>query len=117
NPAAAQVLRQFVDTFAVDSVSWVMGMLSTKDHSEIFEALLRSHDRLLLVPVPDHSSADPEQLARLAQKICPQLSECSTYTDVESALTSAIATSDKLIVLCGSLYLVGHFLSSLATNH
>jgi len=117
NPAAAQVLRQFVDTFAVDSVTWVMGMLSTKDHSEIFEALLRSHDRLFLVPVPDRSSADPEQLARLAQKICPHLSECSTHKDVESALTSAIATSDKLIVLCGSLYLVGHFLSSLATNH
>lgn len=112
NPAAAQVLRQFVDTLDVASVTWVMGMLSTKDHGDIFKALLRSHDRLFLVPVPDRSSADPEQLARLAQKICPQLSECSTYLNVETALTSAIATSDNLIVLCGSLYLVGHFLSS-----
>jgi dihydrofolate synthase/folylpolyglutamate synthase len=111
NPAAAQELRQFVDTLDVDSVTWVMGMLSTKDHREIFAALLRSHDRLFLVPVPDHSSADPEQLAQLAQKICPQLTECFTYTDVKSALTSALATSDHLSVLCGSLYLVGHFLS------
>lgn len=111
NPAAAQALRNFVDTLNVDAVTWVMGMLSTKDHHEIFAALLRSHDRLFLVPVPDHSSADPEQLARLAQK-CSQLSECSTYLDVESALKLAIATSDHLVVLCGSLYLVGHFLSS-----
>lgn len=116
NPAAAQALRQFVDTLDVNSVTWVMGMLSTKDHGDIFAALLRSHDRLFLVPVPDHSSADPEQLALLAQKICPKLSECSTYIEVESALTSATA-SDNLIVLCGSLYLVGHFLGSLAPNH
>ncbi|MUL39139.1 bifunctional folylpolyglutamate synthase/dihydrofolate synthase [Gloeocapsopsis dulcis] len=111
NPAAAQALRQFVDSLNVDSVTWVMGMLSTKDHQEIFEALLRSHDRLFLVPVPDHSSANPEQLALLAQKICPKLSECFTYIDVESAITSAIAAPSRLIVLCGSLYLVGHFLS------
>ncbi len=112
NPAAAQVLRQYVDTLDVASVTWVMGMLSTKDHGDILKALLRSHDRLFLVPVPDHSSADPEQLALLAQKICPQLSECSTYLSVETALENAIAISDNLIVLCGSLYLVGHFLSS-----
>ncbi|ARV61453.1 bifunctional folylpolyglutamate synthase/dihydrofolate synthase [Nostocales cyanobacterium HT-58-2] len=112
NPAAAQVLRDYVDTLNVKSVSWVMGMLSTKDHTEIFQALLRPNDRLSLVPVPDHSSAEPGELATLAQSICPELSFCHTYSDLSSALEVAFASTENLVVLCGSLYLVGHFLGS-----
>jgi dihydrofolate synthase / folylpolyglutamate synthase len=148
NPAAAKALRQYVDTLNIP-VTWVMGMLSTKDHADIFDALLRPTDRLYLVPVPDHSSADPNALAVLAQNSCPQLADCRTYANLEAGLEAAIAnptdtewrsnrvdfldkgterrgdggkdsvrrltateyeTSERLIVLCGSLYLVGHFL-------
>jgi dihydrofolate synthase/folylpolyglutamate synthase len=112
NPAAAQVLRDYVKTLNVKSVSWVMGMLSTKEHGKIFQALLRSNDRLYLVPVPDHSSANPEELAKLAQSICPELSFCHTYPELLSALETAFASTDDLVILCGSLYLVGHFLGS-----
>jgi dihydrofolate synthase/folylpolyglutamate synthase len=66
NPAAAVALREYVDTLNT-SLTWVMGILSTKDHADIFKALLRTGDRLYLVPVPDHSSADPDILATLAQ--------------------------------------------------
>ncbi|MBO3457399.1 bifunctional folylpolyglutamate synthase/dihydrofolate synthase [Aetokthonos hydrillicola] len=116
NPAAAQVLRDYVDDVTSSSApntpqstSWVMGMLSTKDHTGIFNALLRPNDQLYLVPVPDHSSADPDELAKLAQKICP-LSFCSTYPELSSALEAAFSVQDNLVILCGSLYLVGSFL-------
>ncbi len=89
-------------------VHWVMGMLVTKDHREIFTALLRSGDRLSLVPVPDHKSAAPHDLATLAREICPDLAQCDTYTDGVTALNQITQTSDSLIVLCGSLYLIGH---------
>lgn len=111
NPAAAQALRQYVDTLQVSSVAWVMGMLSTKDHAEIFSALLRPSDRLYLVPVPDHSSANPTELAELAQQICPGLAACQTNSELASALAAAF-NSQKLVVLAGSLYLVGHFLAT-----
>jgi dihydrofolate synthase/folylpolyglutamate synthase len=111
NPAAALALRSFVDTLDHKSVTWVMGMLSTKDHADIFKALLRQNDELYLVPVPDHSSANPTELATLAQNICP-LAACRTYPDLITALEAAVS-SKKLIVLCGSLYLVGHFLGNL----
>ncbi|AFZ20388.1 bifunctional folylpolyglutamate synthase/dihydrofolate synthase [Allocoleopsis franciscana] len=116
NPAAAIALRQYVDTLNTP-VTWVMGILSTKDHADIFEALLRGTDRLYLVPVPDHSSADPNALAVLARNICPELADCRTYPDLEKGLEAATSnpteTSKRLIVLCGSLYLVGHFLQNL----
>ncbi len=110
NPAAAIALREYVDTLDLP-MSWVMGMLSTKAHREIFQALLRPGDRLYLVPVPDHSSADLATLADLARSICPDLSIIDTYEDLSIGLNVAIsAASNHQPVLCGSLYLLGHFL-------
>lgn len=110
NSASAKVLRDYLDN--QENISWVMGMLSTKDHREIFQALVRSHDRLYLVPVPDHSSANPNELAKLALEVQPQLDFCSTYPDLSAALEAAFSQPDNLVVLCGSLYLIGHFLRS-----
>ena len=114
NPAAAIALRQYVDTLEKSPIHWVMGMLSTKDHADIFKALLREGEKLYLVPVPDHTSAETESLATLAQNICPQLTHCRIYPELKAALEAAIAiaTPDDLIVLCGSLYLIGHFLKN-----
>jgi dihydrofolate synthase/folylpolyglutamate synthase len=93
-----------------------MGRLSTKDHGLIFQALLQPNDRLYLIPVPDHSSADPGELAKLAQSICPELSFCRTYPDLLPALEAAFTSTDNLVILCGSLYLVGHFLTTTFQN-
>ncbi len=110
NPASAEVLRQFVDTLKPAPIHWVMGMLSTKDHADVFKELLRSGDRLCLVPVPGHSCADPQELAVLAKQICPDLADCRVYEDVFGALEMAIEKSNEApIVLCGSLYLIGDF--------
>ncbi len=130
NPAAAQVLRDYVDSLTLppapkrkqggettqQCVNWVMGMLSTKDHVDIFKTLLQPNDRLYLLPVPDHSSADPGELAKLAQSICPELSFCCTYPDLLPALEAAFTSTDNLVILCGSLYLVGHFLATTVQN-
>ena len=89
-----------------------MGMLSTKDHADIFEALLREGDRLTLVPVLEHSSADPLQLADMAQLVCPNLVSCTTAPTLKDGLTQLqedVIASAPLKVLCGSLYLVGEF--------
>ncbi len=112
NQASAQALRQYVDTLG-KSVNWVMGILSTKDHAGIFNTLLRPGDRLSLVPVPDHSSAELDYLATLAQQICPTLADCATNPELVTGLRASFnkaEAEDKITVLCGSLYLVGHFL-------
>ncbi len=109
NPAAAKVLRQYLDSLNLKSISWVMGMLSTKDHADIFQELLRKGDRLYLVPVPERSSAIPQELATLAEAICPNLESIETYPDLFAALEPAVNHPENLIVFCGSLYLIGHF--------
>jgi dihydrofolate synthase / folylpolyglutamate synthase len=110
NTAAAIALREYVDTLDTP-ISWTMGMLSTKAHREIFQALLRSGDRLYLVPVPDHSSADLDMLADLARSVCPDLGSIEIYPDLVAGLTATISSSNThRSVLCGSLYLLGYFL-------
>ncbi|MEH2359336.1 bifunctional folylpolyglutamate synthase/dihydrofolate synthase [Nostoc sp.] len=122
NTAAAQVLRQYVDSLDAvkhKPVNWVMGMFSDKDHTDIFTALLRPGDRLFLVPIPvepwpGRTSADLQELANLAYSICPQLSDRQIHPDLFTALEAATSTptTEDLIVLCGSLYLVGDFLAT-----
>lgn len=111
NPAAAIALREYVDnlTTSPSPINWVIGILATKDCDDILQALLKKGDRLYLVPVPDQNSTPPAELAALAQNICPELTLCQTFPDLTTALDAAVA-NENLTVLCGSLYLVGHFL-------
>ncbi|MCJ8278638.1 MAG: bifunctional folylpolyglutamate synthase/dihydrofolate synthase [Rivularia sp. ALOHA_DT_140] len=114
NRAAAEALRNYVDTLIAQpnqsqtGVIWVMGMLSTKEHDEVLKTLLRPNDELHLVPVPDHSSAIPDELAQLAKNIFPGLSLCQTYSDLSIALGTVFKSNNDLVVLCGSLYLIGY---------
>ncbi len=109
NPAAAQVLRAYVDSLN-RPVHWVIGMLASKDHQDIFKALLRPGDDLSLVPVPNNSTADLTYLGDLAQSICPELNQIDLYGDLMVALEK-INPGERVVVLSGSLYLVGYFLA------
>lgn len=137
NPAAAKVLRAYVDAISQPNlpplearplrernitvpikgpVTWLMGMLTTKDHADVFQELLRPGDRLHLIPVPNHSSMAPDALAKIALTVCPTLASCCTYNNLEAGLRGAIAETSGLRILCGSLYLVGHFFQTQAIN-
>lgn len=107
NRDAARSLRAYIDrAFPHQSITWLMGMLATKDHEGVFTELLRAGDRLHLVPVPGHMSATPKDLSAIAQQICPNL-RLSLHPDLTAALPAATKTEPA--VLCGSLYLIGHF--------
>lgn len=128
NQASAAALRRYVDQLP-QPIHWIMGMLETKDHEAIFRELLRGGDRLSLVPIPAAASTSPTDLAQLAQQCCPTLHTCQIGTDI-LALLDHLATqpppeADQLptdasprapqgtLVLCGSLYLIGHVFSTL----
>ncbi|MBE9136277.1 bifunctional folylpolyglutamate synthase/dihydrofolate synthase [Nodosilinea sp. LEGE 07088] len=122
NPAAAQVLRQYVDRWWADQpdqpstrrqgTTWLMGMLATKDHRDVLTALLRPGDALHLMPVPGHETAGPEELRAIARSACPNLAQCQTHPSLRDGLRAMAVNSAPLRVLCGSLYLIGHFLAT-----
>ncbi|MGG6297455.1 bifunctional folylpolyglutamate synthase/dihydrofolate synthase [Leptolyngbya sp. AN02str] len=112
NSAGATMLRQYVDSSpkVTHPISWVMGMISNKDHAEVFRALLRPGDRLFIVPVPDHITAEPKELLAIAQSTCPDLATAKTSPDIFAGLEAAYEGAEhSTVVFCGSLYLIGHF--------
>lgn len=118
NPGAALELRRYVDQWwaqrgePAGATQWLMGMLATKDHSDIFRALLRPGDYLYLVPVAGDQSADPFALAEIAPTLCPHLRHCQGYNDLATGLGATTRESGSIKILCGSLYLIGEFLAS-----
>jgi len=132
NPAGAAMLRRYVDQELDQSIEtapgsrtgqpihWIMGMIGTKDHADIFKALLRPGDWLYLVPVPEHIPVDLTDLEAIAKAACPQLAASRCYADVTDGVQAALETIQAnqhqanqsgggTAVLCGSLYLIGHF--------
>jgi dihydrofolate synthase / folylpolyglutamate synthase len=109
NPESAIALRNYVDRWQ-QPVTWVIGMLNTKEHLPILQALLRSDDRVHLVPVPDDLTATPAELMNMVRSIYPDMT-AQTYDDWPSGLTAAYEYPLP-VVMSGSLYLLGDFYRS-----
>ncbi len=127
NVAAAKCLRQFVDeNFPDQRKRWIIGILNTKDQSGILQALLHDDDLLFPVPVPNPATTSAQDLARLATPMIKNKPQA--YDSLKSALEAAYSTSqvfspkagkqthtsldsDDIVILCGSLYLVGAYLA------
>lgn len=115
NVPAAEYLRQFMDeTYPHQRRIWLLGILNTKDQMGILKALLHPDDLCVTLPVPNNATTAPTDLAKLADQFlhaaaipCP---------DLLSGLAAAFAhrrspnPSMDIVVLCGSLYLVGEFM-------
>jgi dihydrofolate synthase / folylpolyglutamate synthase len=108
NPQAAHYLRHYLDQcFSTQPIVWIIGILKSKEAKAILEVLIRPVDQVFTVPVPHAVCFRSEELADMAQK----LGACGIPSkNWQTALQSA--PKDAIKVLCGSLYLVGDFLSA-----
>jgi dihydrofolate synthase/folylpolyglutamate synthase len=88
----------------------VTGMLMTKDASSMLKILLPAVDKLLLTQpnVLGKPSLEPEHLAAIIRSLDPS-KEMQIALSVEDAIKIALAgaAKDDLILVTGSLYLVG----------
>ncbi len=114
NSASSQALRNYINRLN-KPVEWFIGMISTKDHQQILSNLLKKGDRLNVVRVPSNLSCDPQYLANLAGTICPELEQIEVYSDLLEALERADC-QERLLVVTGSLYLVGYLLADQPTQ-
>lgn len=108
NPAGAIALRDFVEEFIDSPVTMIFGSMSDKDISEIGSILFPLAETLILT-TPENSRAMPaNELARMVPANVE--SERVVITEnVGQAIERAsdFAGSDGLILITGSLYLIG----------
>lgn len=119
NVDAARSLRTYLNNaYPNRPITWLVGMLQTKDSEGVFRTLLKPGDSLHLTAVPGHLSANPEELSTVAQAVCPSLEKVYTYPSLEAALLAAtkLNRSQSPTVFCGSLYLIGHFYKQYAAE-
>jgi dihydrofolate synthase / folylpolyglutamate synthase len=107
NEESAIALRHYVDRYQ-QPVRWVIGMLNTKDHHAVLQALVKPSDRLHLVPVADELTMTPEELAAIFAALNFSAVTVSTFADWQSGLSAALMHGEP-IVMAGSLYLLGDF--------
>lgn len=105
NFASAKVLREAIDTYYADKrVCFVIGIMKDKDITKILDVLVKSKDVLIA------TKADDSERAAKPQEILSSTTSVSYLEDdVAKAVSKAkdIAGSQGLVVVAGSLYLVG----------
>ncbi len=114
NPAGAGTLRAtFTQLFPKEQPTLVLGILKDKDWMAMCEILAPVAGRILLVPVHSERTAYPNDLLHVCQQSNPK-ARIELCANLSSAL--AAATSDPLVIICGSLYLIGEAMELLGLN-
>lgn len=113
NPGAGEVLAKFLPQWSDKPLHLICGMLASKDVDGFLTKLAPFASSFQTVPVPSgiRPTYPPEALA-LAGKAAGMPSPQS-QTNIEEALLNLLKTGypSGRILICGSLYLIGHFLS------
>ena len=120
NVPAAEYLRQFMDeTYPHQRRIWLIGILNTKDQTGILKALLHPDDLCITVPVTNSATTAPADLAKFADQFlnspsipCPDLSSGLAAAFTNKRSPDMRSPMPPIVVLCGSLYLVGEFIRS-----
>ena len=107
NPSGVTVLRRALDTYYPHGHRYfIFGMMGDKDVSEVAQILFRDTDTIYTVLADNGTRAEkPDVLARrLHKKAIPM-------DDLKTAFETAVheAGPDDVVLVCGSLYLVGTF--------
>jgi len=107
NPAGIGSLITTLPVFDYDKLIVVFGVQERKDWREMVN-LLGFHADLIIVNRPKGEAADPDTVARFAKESINAI----TVPDVKKSLEMAkkIAGPDDMILVCGSIYMLGELL-------
>ena len=107
NPAGMTALRESLDLyFPAPERVLLLGILKDKDIDTMLDILLRPNDTVV-VTVPHSDRASDPQI--LAGKVAAHVQHVEAIADNNEAMNRALelANGEKLLVMAGSLYLVG----------
>lgn len=108
NVAGAKALRAYLDEFVEQPITLIFGAMKDKNVAVIAEILFPTADKIFLTQ-PSNSRAMPiEQLARFAPPatLSDSVEKCRSVADAIRHAKSTVG-NDGLILVTGSLYLVG----------
>jgi dihydrofolate synthase/folylpolyglutamate synthase len=91
----------------------ILGVMADKDLAGIARLVAGRAGRVLCVPVPSERSADPAQLAESCRQAAPGL-RVTVHPTLPAALDEV--RDEPLVVITGSLYLVGQALETLGVH-
>jgi dihydrofolate synthase/folylpolyglutamate synthase len=100
NPAGAAVLARFLDQIGTP-VDLLFGVLADKDYAEMIAVLAPRARRVVLTTPASPRAKSPEELAPLFGE------GAIVEPDPAQALERALALGGKVLVVCGSIFLVG----------
>jgi dihydrofolate synthase / folylpolyglutamate synthase len=107
NAGGARALRAYLDEFVDKPITLVFGTMKDKDVKTIAEILWPKADKLILTRPSNSRAMTPDDLAAVTPDSCDAENVLLTES-VREAMTVAKRVSDgSLIVVTGSLYLVG----------
>jgi dihydrofolate synthase/folylpolyglutamate synthase len=116
NPAGAWALRSTLSSLYDDRrLYFVFGAMRDKAIGEIAEILFPLAERVIATRAENPRSASPEEIRAAASRT---QSEIDTAADVPSALECAfwLAGSDNVVVVTGSIYVVGEAMQVLGVG-
>ena len=113
NAAAAAGLAVTIrDHFPERRLTVILGVLRDKNYDEMCRILAPLADRIFCVRVNSERTSDPEELAGLCRAANPQ-ADVRTFPKLLDAYLVAKSTAADVIVITGSLFLVGEALGRL----
>lgn len=115
NPVAAEVLSKERESWhnQEEGVYWILGVQKNKDFSSISKKLLKSQDKLLLVPVPNHKSWTLDEITNRVNLKKANIIEFKNYNLAFNYLEELDEWPACNPVLTGSIFLVSAFMNEI----
>ena len=108
NPAAARVLREYLDEFVTKPITMVFSAMQDKALSKLASTLFNAADTLILTELDNPRGASLESLKHaVPSNIDGAKVQSARSVDEAMLLAERVASPTGLICVTGSLYLVG----------
>ncbi len=108
NPAAARVLREYLDEFVTEPITMVFSAMQDKALSKLASILFNAADTLILTELDNPRGASLESLKHaVPRNIDGAKVQSARSVDEAMLLAERVASPTGLICVTGSLYLVG----------
>lgn len=112
NQAAGKIIADTAAGWKDRPLMVIFGALNTRDPGDFLEQIEPLADHLICITIPDEASALEAEAVRAAAETKGITAECAATLEEAMALAAGNSTQPGRILVCGSLYLAGAFLSA-----